>query len=332
MSETIPKIVVITPVKNEEWILDRFLSVTSQFADLIIVADQLSNDSSVEICHKYPKVHLIQNSSDEYDEAKRQYLLIDAAREKVPGHKIILALDADEVMAANAIESEGWKAMLQAEPGTVLCFEKPDLFLSPYKAIRYTTPWPVGYVDDGVEHIPNLIHSIRVPVPSYASILHVHDVKILHYGLTRKSAQESKMRFYSSIENIKNTRSLPNRWAFYSSSKDYTKAGKLSDSEPYWYSGWQDLGINMTTIRLNNYYWYDYEVLKFFCHYGYKKFWFDDIWDFDWERCRLYAIDIGLKNIPDYKVVPPPFYIKIFSNLFANFYHLLSTAKTILGR
>jgi len=34
------RIVVVTPVRNEAWILERFLSVTSRFADHIIIADQ----------------------------------------------------------------------------------------------------------------------------------------------------------------------------------------------------------------------------------------------------------------------------------------------------
>ena len=47
MMKDLPKIIVVTPIKNEDWILDRFLSVTSQFADLIIIADQNSTDKSM---------------------------------------------------------------------------------------------------------------------------------------------------------------------------------------------------------------------------------------------------------------------------------------------
>src|SRR6266550_4777142 len=111
------KIVVLTPVKNEEWILDQFLSVTSQFADLIIVADQSSTDNSRQICSKFSKVHLIANESEIYDEATRQQLLIKTARQLVPGRRILLALDADELLAADSINSPGWQAMLDADPG-----------------------------------------------------------------------------------------------------------------------------------------------------------------------------------------------------------------------
>jgi glycosyltransferase involved in cell wall biosynthesis len=105
MMNQIPKIVVITPVKNEAWILDRFLAVTSQFADCIIIADQNSTDGSLTIYKNYPKVILIQNESEQFNEAERQILLIQKARELVPEHKILLALDADEILAASATKT-----------------------------------------------------------------------------------------------------------------------------------------------------------------------------------------------------------------------------------
>ena len=54
-------IVVITPVKNEDWIIEIFLKVTSTFADLIIIADQYSSDASREIAASFKKVVLIEN-------------------------------------------------------------------------------------------------------------------------------------------------------------------------------------------------------------------------------------------------------------------------------
>src|SRR5262249_47213302 len=56
-SPTSPRpVVVLTPVRNEAWILARFLAVTARFADLILVADQGSTDGSAELCRACPKV------------------------------------------------------------------------------------------------------------------------------------------------------------------------------------------------------------------------------------------------------------------------------------
>jgi glycosyltransferase involved in cell wall biosynthesis len=310
MNNQKPKIVVVTPIKNEDWILDRFLSVTSQFADLIIIADQNSTDKSRDICQKYPKVKLVENKLDQYDEASRQILLLKTARELVPEHKIILALDADEILAANAIDTIGWQTMLQAPPGTVLFFEKPDLYLTPYKCIRYDQPWPLGYVDDGVEHQPKKVHSIRVPQPKYAKYLYIHDVKIIHYALVRTEAQASKMRFYSVVEKMLRTKNFIIRRKAYNSKIDWTKSGKIEISSDNWFLGWESIGIDMKSVNNSKYYWWDYEILKYFKNHGYWQFWLDDIWDFDWEDFRQYIQTIENTEFFDLRIIPPP---KIFS-------------------
>src|SRR3989449_6927486 len=88
------RVVVVTPVRNEAWILERFLSVTSRFADHIIIADQRSTDDSRAICGRYPKVRVIDNPTDEFNERERQLLLLRHARTIVPPPRVILALDA----------------------------------------------------------------------------------------------------------------------------------------------------------------------------------------------------------------------------------------------
>src|SRR5438034_4612080 len=98
------RVVVVTPVRNEAWILERFLSVTSRFADHIIVADQRSSDGSRAICSRYPNVTVIDNPTDEFNERDRQLLLLRQARALVPPPRVILALDADEILAANRSE------------------------------------------------------------------------------------------------------------------------------------------------------------------------------------------------------------------------------------
>jgi glycosyltransferase involved in cell wall biosynthesis len=302
----LPKIVVVTPVKNEAWILDRFLSVTSQVADYIIVADQGSTDESVAICQNYPRVTVIQNQSSGYDEASRQQLLINKARELVPEHKIIIALDADEIIAANALETSSWQEMLQAAPGTILYFEKPDLYLTTAQCIRFEKPWPLGYVDDGAEHQPSKIHSIRIPTPQAAPKLHVEEVKILHYAMTRMDAQESKMRLYSVLEHTLRTNPFWRRRHGYRSQMDWISLGRLEASPKEWFDEWEQIGIDMHTVHTELYYWQDYEVLRHFAKSGARRFWIDDIWEFDWEKCRSHALAMGTSGIPDFKIPYPP--------------------------
>ena len=75
-----PTVICLTPVKNEAWILERFLRCASLWADYIIIADQGSDDGSVEIATRFPKVILVENPSSIFNEPERQKLLLEAAR------------------------------------------------------------------------------------------------------------------------------------------------------------------------------------------------------------------------------------------------------------
>src|SRR5207245_9872561 len=128
-----------------------FLSVTSRFADHIIVADQRSSDDSRAICSRYSKVTVIDNPTDEFNERDRQLLLLRQARALVPPPRVILALDADEILAANALDTPSWRAMLAARPGTILCFERVDLYETSDQWMRHYRLMSMGNLDDVVE-------------------------------------------------------------------------------------------------------------------------------------------------------------------------------------
>lgn len=299
-------IVVLTPVRNEAAILERFLSVTSAFADLIVVADQHSSDGTPDIVRKYSSAVLVSNPSTAYDEGSRQTLLIEEARRRVAGRKILLALDADEIVAADALEAPGWQAMRSAPAGSVLCFEKPDLYASTRECLRYDRPWPLGYVDDGAPHAGGPVHSLRIPTPQAAPRLELVDVKVLHYALTRLDYQRSKVRYYSALENVLGTQPVWARRLLYSSRRDWARLGRLAPSDPAWFLGWERLGIDMHTIPQERFHWQDFEVLRLFRARGEARFWLDDLWAFDWEACRAHALALGVAGLPERPVRRPP--------------------------
>src|SRR4051794_21317449 len=106
-------VICVTPVRNESWILDRFLRAAELWADHIVVADQASTDGSREIAEGFEKVRVIENTAPAYDEGARQRLLLDAARE-IPGRRLIVALDADEALAAGWEDTAEWEEALVA--------------------------------------------------------------------------------------------------------------------------------------------------------------------------------------------------------------------------
>ncbi len=320
------KIIVITPVKNEAWILERFLSVTSIFADHIIIADQNSTDGSLDIYARYPKVVLVKNESNTFNEAERQILLFKKAREIEPGPKVILALDADEILAANAMETPGWQTMLNAEPGTMLCFEKPEMYLNTENTIRYSNTWPLGFIDDGItEHKPSLIHSIRVPISKSGSILHLNEIKILHYAMTRMNAQQAKWRMYSVIESSMSTMSLRQRRKMYVKNKDWTENRIIEKTPSNWFHNWEKQGIDMQNINDSKYYWQDLYTLQLFSKHGVNQFWNEDIWDANWEGALAFFKQAGKPDLPE-KIIRPSglrlFLLKTFDKLMAIAYRL----------
>jgi glycosyltransferase involved in cell wall biosynthesis len=295
-------VIVLTPIKNESWILERFLSVTEQFADAIIVADQFSTDDSREIVKRYSKAILIDNTNPEYDELYRQQLLIDKARELYPGKKCLLALDADEIMTAASMQSSFWDALDTYQEGTVLTFEKPDIISPVTKCIRYDSFFTLGYIDDGAPHTGRKIHSVRVPRKPDSPVVTIEDVKFMHYALTRTIEYRSRQRLYSVLENIKNVASFHHRLLSYSYRlNDYVSKHTSSQTPQEWYTGWEQLGIDMQTIQSSEVNTYTEQVLEHLKEYGATRFYLDDIWDKDWKQfCKQFypAYTESIRNIP----------------------------------
>ena len=298
---------VLTPIRNEAWILDRFLAVTSPLADHIILADQGSTDGSRAIAARYSNVVLIDNDDPGFDEARRQRLLLEKARQLVPGPKVLLALDADEIIAAGAPAGVGWQTMRTAPPGTILCFELVDLYLTTDRCMRHDVWRPFGYVDDGASHEGRAIHSGRVPLPDGAPRLKLNDVRLLHYAALRTTGLAAKLRWYSALENVLGTcRPTLKRRLRYLNHLDFTGEGRLEPTDRNWFSGWEERGLDMHTVDDPEFQWYDVEVLRLFEKHGTRKFWLDDLWRFDWERCRLWAVARSESGIPAAAVRPSP--------------------------
>ena len=311
--------IVLTPVKNEEWILEKFLLATSLFADSIIIADQNSTDRSREICSKFPKVKLISNVNKEYNESERQVLLIETARAMFPNEeRIFFALDADEIISADSLTAKGWDIIADAPTGTVFRFEKPTLFFDISKTIRYYDGWPLAFKDDGTLHEAQIIHSTRIPIPKNAPQILIKDIKFLHLCFVRQNIQFSKNRFYCAIENVNQVRSLRNRQRMYNkyTPMDYANEGVLEATQERWFEYYDKSGIELRKFEQANYYWMDFEVLKMFNKYGTNRFFNDSIWHFNWEDCRKEAIIRNIEGI-SMKPISKPSVLRIrFTDVF----------------
>ncbi len=288
---TRPTVICLTPVKNEGWILDRFLRCASLWADHIIVLDQLSKDESAEIASRFPKVILLHNPSPVYNEQERQRLLLEAARQ-IPGPRLLITLDADEFLTTNFATSPEWQTVLDAPPGTVIKFKWVNIQsdLQHYWTSPYEYAW--GFMDDeGSAHSGEKIHSPRIPVPWNAPTISLRDIKVMHWQFVDTERHQSKTRWYKCWEQI----NRPHRGAIEVHRQyhrtDYVPPQEIHLIPERWFAGYLAEGIDMTSIhRSQGYWWWDEEVLDLLEKHGVQRFARIDMWYTDWTELhrRLY--------------------------------------------
>ena len=295
-------VVVVTPIRNDAWILEEFIKVTTHFADKIVILDQASYDNSRKICKRYEKVDYHYIEREEFSADKRRSFLINRARDLYPGKKLLMGVDVDEFIAGNALDSNDWKEIFNSEEGTMIAFEKPDLTECMSQCLFYENkPFTMAYIDDGYEYKPEKIHCIRIPSPTNGKKLICNHIKFLHFSMVRPGIMEAKSRFYAVTETlIKPTIWNAIRLNFvYPLNYDYLEGQDVRKIPQRWLGNWEKKGIKLEKIKNEEFYWYDFEVLKLFHKNNLRTFQFNNIWNIDWEKCLQRA-----KEIPDLKTIP----------------------------
>jgi hypothetical protein len=293
------KIVILTPVKDEAWILSRFLLAVCEVADHVLVLDQKSDDASRSICEKYPKVTVIENLSGDYSEAARSRLLLDGARARFGDGNVLIALDADEILAGNSLRVESWKIFRTLPLGTVIYFEKPEMLPHPERCIRQTCWFPLGLVDDGAQHEGKTIHSHRLPVKPGALSYYAADICAMHFARLRPVEYAIRQAFYCMVENIKRTKSHRVRNTCYSP-RVFMEIGSNS-AEPCpkeWFDWFIAKGVDVWSYETMRFNTFHVRSLRLFAEHGTALFYWDDIWWEDWEAARLHFIKLGVSGLP----------------------------------
>ena len=242
-----PTIICLTPIRNEAWILDKFLKCTSLWADYIIIADQMSTDGSREIAQKYPKVILVDNNSTTFNEPERQKLLINEAR-KITGRRLLITLDADEIFTPNVLISPEWHTILNSKPGTIFQFQLANIRPN-FQNMWLVNHFSWGFMDDGSEHITNgKIHTSRIPLPSSSDTVSLNEIKVIHFQFTAWKRMQSKHRWYQCYEIINISDKSPlNIFRMYHHMYGLAKE-QLVPIPPEWIKGYNDLGIDITSV------------------------------------------------------------------------------------
>ncbi len=200
-----PIIIVVTPIRNEAWVLDAYLTCTSSWADFIILADQHSDDGSREIALKYPKVILIDNDLVEMNQAATRRRLFQEA-DKIEGDKIVMALDADEFLTEGFESSEGWRRIMNSKPNEIFCFQ----WLNLYGDYCHVVP-NTGFMEWGCHFDTEMsiaeeysrcenraVHEMRIPClpKSRSNYVFVEDIRFVHLARLNLVRKKNKEDFY----------------------------------------------------------------------------------------------------------------------------------------
>lgn len=316
------KIIVVMPVKNEEWILEKSLAAASLVADHIIVADQNSVDKTQEICQRFTKVIYIENPSEKFNEEERRKILLTKARE-FDGNNLIFALDADEILSADILEKNVLEDFFNSmKPGMSAQLQWIMLWKDPLRyrydnSAEWSNNWKhFVYFDDRKMSFDDVkIHSSRAPKEAILNSMRFNKFRVLHYQFVDWNRMLSKNRFYEATEKTlfpeKLAAAIAPKYKWFL--REPGGGAVINDVPPQWIKPYFDKGIDLKNFSKEDFHWYDVEVLKFFRKYGLSYFKWLDIWDVDWEKKRQLALQKGIANLPEYPIKDPrPIYIKFY--------------------
>ena len=201
-----PLLIVLTPVRNEAWILRAFLSATSLWADYIIIADQMSTDGSREIAKSFPKVRLIENNREDIHMGDVRCMLMEEAR-RIPGDKILFTLDADEFWSGDFMHTKSWEKIIHSQPDDVFLFKwmnlRPGLkeyVLEPKNEYFNWVTHASNDFFDGAYPKNRFIHEWRLrwsPKSTSEKCYNVDEIRAIHFGEANIKRTENKGIYYA---------------------------------------------------------------------------------------------------------------------------------------
>lgn len=294
--------IVMTPTRNEAWVIRAFLECNGLWADYIIIADQMSTDGTREIISEYIdkwkekggkcKVIMIDNTNPEFNEAERQSMLVAKAREMAAGRDTLLwGLDADEILSANWQDTEDGRHILNSVKGDVFWFKWANIAND---KVHYgegvCEPWL--FHDDGVEPHGNYVrnmHSMRIPYPiEEKQMFYVKDFHVLHCGFMSPNRTAAKNRFYQFVDwemNKRNPISLGRTYyAHYRKNIRYDTSFEIEkEAIAYPFDVWSLVDLDATHT------WFDDYIKERLTRYPMDQLRKLDIWDD--EFLEHYAIE-----------------------------------------
>ena len=182
MKQERPLLIVTSCTRNYGWVTRAFLEGNTRWADYIVIVDQMSSDGTREMCAEYKNVVLVDDSDMTYKENTRAKMAFMKGRELAAGRDAIyFALDIDEVMPANWMDTEDGKKILSSKQGDMFQLEWANILPDGKECNRSGWQYKVfhdngmNWQDAGIQ-----MHTPLLPYPSWdIEPTEVHDFPFL---------------------------------------------------------------------------------------------------------------------------------------------------------
>lgn len=297
-----PQLIVLTPVRNEAWVLRAFLAATSLWADKIIIADQMSTDGSRDIYKEYQsssasvsehrcELIVIDNDRKEMHQAATRRLLFNKAREVLSGeiNAILFALDADEFLSGDFVHTEDWEKIMKSQPDDAFCWRWMNLKEGdPTKFSDFQHYYWAVHVSDSLwngQFPDNFIHEWRLPWPPNCTKekeYNLDEIRSIHFARVNTLRQRNKERFYQ----VSSVAIVNRNWNVLTIYRMYHKEEKLEyfDVPENTYKFYEDNAVNIWNLMnwQDEGLYYTDTVVAYFKRDGLSRYAMLDIWDEDW--------------------------------------------------
>ena len=296
-----PRFICLTPCRNEGWVIGNHLKAASAWADAIVVGDQMSDDDTRDIVKGHgPQALLVDNKADGYDEGERHRVVFEAARNLYPGEKkVLLAIDADEMLSANWRESPEWRQIKALPPGSGIYAEWVNINPDLQTWFPLGGHFIIGVVDDDkLSHSPGQFHVPRLVQDPAKPKLYLKDIKLLHFQYVDADRNESKRRAYHVQEWLVNP-SRPIRLFRRLNPLRCIRPAEIQALKAGWTEGFAQDGVDWRRFRKDGVYRWDAIVADAIAAKGARHFRRLDIWDADWRAiAAAHKLEFTRSNDP----------------------------------
>lgn len=223
MKQERPLLIVTSCTRNYGWVTRAFLEGNTRWADYIVIVDQMSTDGTREMCAEYKNVVLVDDPDMSYKENTRAKMAFMKGRELAAGRDAIyFALDIDEVMSANWMQTEDGQRILYSKPGDMFQLEWANIMPDGKTCDRSGWQYKVFH-DNGMawQESDKQMHTPLLPYSSWdeEDMKSVHDFPLLHFGRFHEKWIYYKSVYYQFLDmHQKRSKSVVSSYRTYHSS------------------------------------------------------------------------------------------------------------------